>query len=334
MNENSVSESVGQVKVTPEQARSDLQAYLRQLKGSVKGCGVSFYPEGMVMKALRKVGNPTGKGGGIRGTVQTFSVGSRRRFRETLLKNQAKDGWASAAITLTIPGPVVKTEEARSMFAEFSLRIERRGWLLIWRAEVQTRGQMHWHCLLSANPAQVPESEAAAKAHYAGFLLKHDWFDVLDGRYGMVTYPKAIRIGDPREHRKAVAGPLSWWPGADSHCVSIECAGSGRSGWYRYLSDHASKVKKEQVGFDIGRHWGVVGRKHLVKLVGRDVDLNVKAYARFRRAYERMATPSVNDDRAPFGRRLGWRCKRGRWGSSVCFGKTATFERLVKYATS
>ena len=55
--------------------------------------------------------------------------------------------------------------------------------------------------------------------------------------------------------------PRSALMGADRHAVDIE-ADTGKTLWWRYLCDHTSKSKQEQVfGWDGFRHWGVVCEK-------------------------------------------------------------------------
>jgi len=276
------------------------------------------------MHSARRVGNPSGVGGGVRGKVKTFTLASRRRFRLVLVRNEAREGWVSYGVTYTIPPPVLSVNTSRELWASWCALARNRGWAVIWRAELQKRQALHWHCLVAARTDDAGRTASE---------LQSSWFRVLDASFPYVKYSHAVGVG-PGEEGLAVAGPLSWSPGAQRHCVRVEYAESGRGAWYRYLSDHASKVKREQIGENIGRHWGVVGRKHLRRITGRFLAMDAKQYARFRRAYERMATPRVKDDRAPFGRRAGFRCKRGRWGSAVSFVKTGTCERLAKWATS
>lgn len=269
-------------------------------------------------------GNPTGKGAPRRGRVHTFSAASRRRFRSWLLKHGAPEGWCSYGVTFTVPGGPFSVGEYRDLWRDWYRCVQRVGWLVVWRAEVQRRGALHWHCLVCMESGDV---------HAGAGRVEASWRVCLDDKWPRVVYPRPVKVWVASgEYDLAVEGPLSWWPGADEHCVRVEHCERGRGAWYRYLADHASKIKRDQVGEDIGRHWGVVGRRAAVSLRGDRHELSDQAYARFRRAYERLATPSVVDDRSVFGKHLGGRCRRGRSGSAVCFVQPATGARLLSWA--
>jgi hypothetical protein len=212
---------------------------------------------------------------------------------------------------------------------------------MIWRAEVQERGALHWHCVMAIR------LEGMATADDGRDWIRGNWALTINRVFPAVEYPKPVRIqvgAGWYDCIQAVSGPLAEWPGATScrrrgcfcggqgHMVQIEHSERGRDAWYRYMADHASKGKKEQIGENIGRHWGVVGRKHFPQMPGRFVEMTEKGYARFRRAQERLATPRIPDDRAPFGMRLGFRCKRGRVGTAVSFTKPVTLEQLLTLA--
>jgi hypothetical protein len=123
-------------------------------------------------------------------------------------------------------------------------------------------------------------------------------------------------------------------PGAHRRCIETS-SGGGRGAWLRYLQDHATKRKQEQIVENIGRHWGVVGRTGFVEVLP-DVacDLTYKDYATVVRWMQRLATPHVMDARCPFGYRLGYRISRGRWGRSVWFSSTNTVARMVEFLRS
>ena len=106
-------------------------------------------------------------------------------------------------------------------------------------------------------------------------------------------------------------------PGASQYCVDCQVEG-GNSAWLRYLQDHATKTKQEQLAVNAGRHWGITGHKQFEVADFKNVtDITTKEYYRILRWLQRMATPRVPDPRAPFGRRAGYRITRGNWGSSV-----------------
>jgi hypothetical protein len=267
-------------------------------------------------------GNPTGKGGGIRGKVGGWSKASRRRLRMALLTLAAPEGWCVAGATFTIPGPVVPHEEAKTIWAWFCKELLRSGRGMIWRLELQKRGMLHWHALLVA-----PDEVSIGRVHSL-------WSEAV-GRLGPFK-PAEPYYGESGEWSRGYTfcGSRMALPGADLHASAIDSRGPEASAgaWLRYLQDHASKNKQEQTPSDVGRHWGIVGRSVFVMRIPiKCDDLSTKQYAMVRRAYERLATPHRKADCA-FGNRLGWRVKRGRRGRAVCFVNPTTIGKLVAWA--
>ena len=262
-------------------------------------------------------GNPEGKGGGKRGKVAGWSVASRRRMRAFLLTQAPPDGWVNASATFTIPGPSMDHQRAKAIFADWAQRANLSGWCAVWRLELQTRGMCHWHVLLSVPGDSVRLSN-----------IVESWHDALR-RAGPETFDPPYEQGNalfPRvENRMALFG-------AADHAATAEWDKGGV--WHRYISDHASKTKQEQAADGVGRHWGIIGRKRyrpaFPDLVATLTDAE---YARLRRAYERLATPS-RPAACVFGRKLGWRCKRGRRGAAVCFCRPDTLRRLIEWTVS
>lgn len=269
------------------------------------------------------VGNPTGKGGGKRGKVVGWSKASRRRLRMALLTLSAPDRWVVGGATFTIPGPPVPASEAKGIWSWFCLQVVKSGRGMIWRLELQARGQLHWHALVIASDI--------VSLHRLNAL----WGEAV-GRLGAFDPPEPYygANGDWNRGYTHCASRMSL-PGAFVHACHIESeeTGCGRGAWLRYLQDHASKAKQEQIPTDVGRHWGIVGRGFFVQQIPIDVaKLTPKQYAAVRRAYERLATPSRASEGSPFGRRLGWRVRRGRRGRAVCFVNPTTVSRLVAWA--
>jgi hypothetical protein len=123
--------------------------------------------------------------------------------------------------------------------------------------------------------------------------------------------------------------------GASDHAVHVEPEG-GRSTWFRYLQDHASKRKQAQVaGDDWGRHWGIIGRRRFVRVVPTDAGmLTPVEYTRVRRGIRRASRLTIHDERSPFGTRLGYASKRGNFGggAAVVFTSTGMVRRLVEWS--
>jgi len=232
-------------------------------------------------------------------------------MRGYLVKHGPPEGWKSWGITLTIPGAAIPSKAAiRGLWYEFSKAILRRGWAMVWRLEVQTRGMPHWHCLL-ITPGDEDRSSVSK-------WLWHRWASFVD------------RL-EPDFQRSRMRG-------TGNRMISVE-GDSDRGGpgiWKRYLQDHASKVKAEQVADGWGRHWGIVGRRLFVLIVPRVVDMTRRTgeYARVLRCLRRMWRRRVHDERFPFGSRLGRGPRRGRIGTGVAavFGRVETVERLLAWA--
>lgn len=301
--------------------------------------GLKLYKAGgLLMSSERLPGNPTGKGGGIRGGIEGWSLASRRRMRLFMLQHEFASGFDAYGVTITTPGPVLPPLKCSEMFGELCRERDERGHAYVWRAEVQRRGALHWHLLYGAPrcerlPADtVPEDRAAIQRELLERDILKAWSRVLDRHFPAVTL------------RRGRVGPLSNWPGFQGSKrprrdttnggagVVVQNASTGRGAWERYLQDHASKCKQHQIGEGIGRHWGVVGRKRFVEISGEMVDMTRKEYARFRRGLERLATPSRKDQESAFGRSLGRRCRRGRRGCAVAFTRPETLARLATWA--
>lgn len=281
---------------------------------------VAIYSTGVMLQAGGvHIGNPDGKGGGKRGAVIGWSTASRRRMRQALLTLGAPEGWRVGGLSCTIPPPSMTPEAARALWADFSLRMVKAGMGMIWRMEVQRRGALHWHALVIGE-------------HPGDAVIL--WHDALR-RAGPVTFDPPYRGSDPeRPWKIAVSSAASRMgvPGAAEHAGQLT-VDDYSGAWLRYLQDHASKAKQEQIGVGMGRHWGVVGRKFFAQILPAEVcELTPSQYARVRRAYERLATARIRDDRALFGRRAGYPVRRGRRGRAVCFCKPETVKRMIEWA--
>jgi hypothetical protein len=153
------------------------------------------------------------------------------------------------------------------------------------------------------------------------------WREAIDS-LGPVTFevpygPSKIRHVESRMHL----------PGADNHAVDHQAGGDSGS-WMRYLQDHASKSKQEQVGEDIGRHWGVIGRASFERVLpDKSVEMNDQQYARVLRVLQRLATPRLENPESVFGRSLARRVRRGSRGRSVWYSRPETIARIVAWAT-
>jgi len=247
-----------------------------------------------------------------RGEIKGWSKASRRRMREFLLLNAAPSTWATFGPTFTIPGPPLPIQQAKELWAWFSLQVCKEGWGMVWRLELQQRGQYHWHALI-----------IQAKPHPADIGVL--WRAALD------TLPPVENYSQPT-WKHSFSGKRSSLPGADEHSCHIGEKGD-KGSWLRYLQDHCSKAKQEQIPENVGRHWGVVGRKHFQPNpeVGSVENMDDREYFRYVRAMNRLATPQYPNPNDPFGKSLSWTPTRGRRGRVVVFGNPLTHARLLKW---
>ena len=138
---------------------------------------------------------------------------------------------------------------------------------------------------------------------------------------------------------------ISRWPNGWIKSVHVQ-EGGGRGAWLRYLQDHATKAKQEQIAEGFGRHWGVVGRSKFVELEpDQEKAFSCRdSYFRFWRAYHRLTRPvmsykvrrektGVKFAGRPFGgKSLGWSSNRGIYGQSVWFSRPETVRRIMEWA--
>lgn len=298
--------------------------------------GVMMHPPG------RLQGKPADTGG-KRGKVGTWSKSSRRRMRYALLRYEAPPGCYYLDATFTIPGPVMAPAEARKLWADFCHDdLDKRGWSALWRVEVQMRGALHWHAEV-ITPDKLPTGiKATPWITERGFTSRQIWEAACADALRRLWLGALRRLG-PRlfspAHRTrggrliSSCSSLADMPCAEFRACVVQREG-GRQAWLRYMQDHATKAKQEQIGEDIGRHWGVVGRKRLVLRKSESLKIDGLQFCRFRRVMQRLSTSSKSDDSKPFGRVLCGRNRRGLRGRSVWFTRPETARRLMEWACS
>jgi len=328
---------------------------------------ISVYEgKGIQTRGPRIVGNPTGKGGGKRGKIKGWSLSSRRRMRRYLMTHRPCEGYNTFAATLTIPGAPIEADRAQELFKGWSREAVKAGIGSVWRLETQTRGQLHWH-LLCAVPEGVSERiienlwiDQIMKLGWCAVWYDPDKHDKLIERINhdvRTPIPEACyeldlgyvcslgeqwpgfcvaqaELDDPRAGTNR---PVLWLanrymiPGANLRMCVVDKGDCGAK-WLHYLADHATKRKQEQIAVGVGRHWGVVGRKCFTEVLPEDLAIPSRQYSQILRWLRRWHTPSVKDPRAPFGRRLGWKLRRGAWGTSEWFTDESVVLRMIDHA--
>lgn len=251
------------------------------------------------------------------GDIQVWSSASRRRLRRFIHDYCEPRGWLNFGVTLTVPGPVLTPGQSKELWASFQKHMCRKQVLIVWRAEVQQRGAVHWHLLVSLPPS--------LNVHR---LITEKWWDCVEALGELSNY--TMGNGSVITHassRMALFGALE-------RCVCVEPQKEGDT-WFRYLCDHLSKSKQEQEGFDIGRHWGIVGRKYAVPTISKEVcELTYRENFVLRRCLRRLSTPRVKNERSPFGFSLGWAPKTSLYGRQDRFGHTLAVSRLLSWVKS
>lgn len=296
---------------------SQLPNTIQVFARGVKSVGVS-----------RRVGKPP-KSGGARGVVKGWSKDSRRRFREFMLENRAPG--AVFGVTLTVPGPPVSSDDWRRLMDRLRYRCVDSGVSLVWRLELQLRGQPHLHCIASPAPGGALARHMRDGAQGFNDMAewwRRSWAELLD------TLPPApARVNLPGVGWRLVPScPRSAFPGADVHSVDVQ-PDSGDH-WYRYLCDHSSKSKQAQISTWTGfRHWGVVGRAAFRSAGVGEYSMDFPQFQRVYRQLRKLSRRRIIDKRAPFGSRRAASPRRSCQGSAVWFGITpALIQRLVAWA--
>lgn len=228
-------------------------------------------------------------------------------------------------VTLTIPGPALPVKRAQAIFHRFSQSAQEAGFCFVWRVEIQKRGALHWHLITGGSGGEDGEE-------FGKFKLSVKWWNALEDE-GPFRFDPPVLCG--KDMLISEVSSLMAWPGACLHSVDVKKKGDSGA-WMRYMQDHTSKAKQEQIAVGIGRQWGIVGRKHFIKCVPETVaKLTDIERDRFLRVLQRMATPRVVDARCPFGYRHGKRYQRGRVGKSVWFEEAARLSavrRMIEWA--
>ena len=325
-----------------------------------RGQEISFYPQGVRIDAGERAVMEQPEGvGGKRGKVSGWTKASRRRMRAFLLIHCARAGWLTYGVTFTIPGnrcspegeplPPPSAQECKELWDHFSHHyVQRYGFGMVWRLELQKRGAAHWHCLIVAPGRSVGAITVDGLTLLADFWLREWWLkslEVLGKHCFLVLWNKGKKNQSEQIQQDAYHSSLQ---GAEKHAVDIQ-KDEGRGAWLRYLQDHATKSKQEQeAGEGWGRHWGVVGRD---KFERQEAYASLKfssekTFAKFLRAYQRMCTPGnwvfIKDrvrktwpkfaGRVFEGKARGWRITRGRHGRSVWFTNPETVWKLAEWA--
>ena len=318
-------------KTIPKRYHFDIKKISSQRPASIS----IFNGKGIRIEAP-SIGNRINHGRGERGKITGWSKASRRRMREAFIKYAPPDDYKAYAVTLTVPGPILTAAENKTLWKNFARSIDERGISAIWRVEIQKRGALHWHALMFA------PDEISMRLKKGGRTMTVPAQYAIDETWSMCVESLGPVYFDP-----PYFGPNGTWkqgiistksrmglPNAHFRACVIESGNAESGSWARYMQDHASKAKQEQIPEDIGRHWGVIGRSRLKSRFPDEVcSLEDNQFFFVIRSLQRLATPMMKQPKHPFGTVKGYRINRGSIGSSVWFTKTETVKRLIDYAT-
>jgi len=241
---------------------------------------LSVYVEGIEVpgKCTYRKGKPPER---TEGDIKGWSLSSRRRLRQFLMRHQVPEGWRTFSCDITIPplpvgsaNPCADRAETQAMFGLFRKRLDRIGLCMVWRMEVQPRTetkrddirgieQAHWHCI------------GGCPASFDLTAIKMHWLACLG-------------------ERAKVCGALE-------RAANVDDCGDWQAQRLRYLFDHASKAKLEQVAVGWGKHWGVTKRAVWKDDIPEVIGMTEREQVYFLRFIKRMTARRVPDRRATGG---------------------------------
>lgn len=138
---------------------------------------------------------------------------------------------------------------------------------MVWRVELQQRGQPHLHCVVFSSV-------------YTVVKLFIQWFRLLDSL--PYVYNAELLSNGIKDlvliSRAFLAG--------SNHAVDLQLLRGDFRAW-RYLVSHMSKGKQDQLGFS-GRNWGVCNRKLFDLQDPCTIELSDVAFYRVRRWVRRL----------------------------------------------
>lgn len=209
-----------------------------------------------------------GKRGRLRGK---FSAASFRRLREYCVTHDCEgECWG---ITLTIPSNILHWFWVKDYVHRLSVWANYHDFPMIWRCELQQRGQAHLHIVCYSSAENCVR-------------LCLQWQKLLMGS-GLCLSCEYVEKGVKDLvwiNRMFVAGA--------KHAFHLEKLSGDFRSW-RYLVAHQSKGKLAQQGW-IGRQWGVVNRALIKEVTGISLELDDRRAFYLRRWVRRMTRRRIN----------------------------------------
>lgn len=314
---------------------------------------ISVFPHGIETTAPRAVGafpHAFSK----RGKICGWSAHSRLRLRRFMLEHGAAQDAYEYNVTLTVPGPPLTVPEMRKLWHEFSRLLERAGRSAVWRLEVQKRGSVHWHLILTTPKEKVgflPKMGRPSKRPVSlppilerEMVIAPLWRKALDTlgpcKYRCCDWTTGEKDTFTFQSRADIPFAFhvpQWAKLSDSRERAVDASmtppGEEEWAWRRYMYDHTSKAKQEQIAEGFGRHWGVVGRSGFARILPEAFQgLSDARFWSVLRALQRLVSGREKSAACPFGSRRRRRSRRGSHGVSVWFIPPGVTDRLRAWA--
>ena len=280
----------------------------------------------------------------IRENIKTFSRGASRRMRKFLIQNKFKDKFHQFGLTLTIPGYPLNEKTLKKLFNRFRTNSKRMPFEFgaVARVETQARGQLHYHLICGVTTDN--EDEIVKE-------MEKLWIKTLKA-IGTIpkehtgTFSEPIRI-EPSE----VTETFDYWQSIEdayelnkskakrkfiySKACQVELFPTQEYGnWLRYLNDHATKFKKDQIHSYNIRHWQIINKEAFERCPGERTILDDNLFFQICRWLSRMQTP-IFKSKVPgmlFNKRKGRSFKHtGKSGLYNYFSNPATMQAMLNF---
>lgn len=250
--------------------------------GNMALCGERRFTLGnhgfrVTLKTLKSRGSHLD--GVMRGKITQFSSSSARRLREALFGLSIEHS-SIVGLTLTVPWHASDFEplmsEWRQVFKRFRSAFEYRfpNSAIIYRNELQRRGAPHIHavCYLADLDLQSNTMEAE-KSGGARRSVKSKQTNALE-LSEHIHSPNSVELRQPLHAAfETLQGLWLQSVGKNLHGGSVRdfqlhgvkfdaLDASDCGNLFRYLADHSSKHKTDQLGY-AGKQWGFIGRQNL-----------------------------------------------------------------------
>ena len=280
----------------------------------------------------------------VRTITTTFTRGAKRRMTKFMMTNKLKDKFYSFALTLTVPGMPLNETTIKKLWNLFHVYCDDLPFEFgaVWRAEVQERGQIHYHLICGATTTDTK---------YIIDEMEKLWIKTLKG-VGQIpieytgTFKEPIKIEpEPGKEKET----FDYWQSIEdayqfkvipnmrkfiySKACQVDIFPTQEYGnWLRYITNHALKVKQKQVHSFNMKHWGKINKKAFEPDAGERTILDDNLFFQICRWMARLQTPIFKQKQPGhlFNRRKGRKNKHiGKSGLYNFFANPETMQRML-----